>query len=174
LTTAVDGSLKTTGKFVSTRAICNNTLSIALAEGNKTVVAVSHRSEWDAEQVKVDLGLIDEGWFNFIKQMRKLAETPITGKQAEFFYQDLIFENKKPEPTGAELRKVGKLLDLYHNGMGAELGNGTAWNALNAVTEMFTHGTGRKDPSAQMWDSLVVGAQDNLKTKAMNMALAMV
>ena len=174
LTTAVDGSLRTTGKFVSERVCCQNTLSIALAEGNKTVVAVSHRSEWDAEQVKVDLGLIDEGWFNFIKKMRKLAETPITEKQVKSFYQHLIFEEKKLEPTRAELRKVEKLIDLYQNGMGADLGRGSAWNALNAVTEMYTHGTGRKDPSAQMWDSLVVGAQDNLKTKAMNMALALV
>lgn len=174
LTTALDGSLKTTGKFVAERVVCNNTLSVALGEKNKNVVSVSHRSEFDADKVKVELGLLDQGWYDFISNMRKLSKKKISDKQAESFYQDLIFDPKKEDATRAELRKVEKLMDLYKNGLGAEMTHGNAWGWLNGATEMFTHGTGRKESSSQFWDSNINGYQDDMKTKALQKALALV
>ena len=174
LTTAVDGSLRTTGKFVAERPVCNNTITIALNETSRSVVAVSHRSEWDPDKVKVDLGLMDEAWYDFITNMRKLASTKVSADAARDFYERLIFDPKREEPARAEIRKVDKLLDLYKNGAGHELGSGTLWNVLNGATELFTHGNGRKEESAQFWDSQIAGLQNTLKSKAMAQALAMV
>lgn len=174
LITSADGSLCTTGKFVSERPICNNTVSIALRENTKHLVKVSHRSEWDADKVKIDLGLMDESWFNFISNMRKLANTKATDKVAEEFYQKLVFEHKKEDPTRAELRKVEKLMDFYKNGAGSELSTGSYWGLLNGLTEMFTHGSGRKDSSHQFFDANIAGYQDNMKNKGMDLLLSMV
>ena len=174
LTTAVDGSLKTTGKFVSTRTVCNNTLTIALAENCKNVVAISHRSEWDADAVKIDLGLLDAGWHNFITDMRKLAATKVTDKQAQNFYQELIFDPKKEDATRAELRKVEKLMDLYKHGLGSEMTQGNLWGVLNGATQIFTHGTGRKESSSQFWDANVQGYQTMMKERAASKLLELV
>lgn len=172
LTTAVDGSLKTTAKFVSTRVVCNNTLSISLSEKG-SVISVSHRKEWDPEQVKIDLGLLDESWANFKRDLSKLVGTKIGVEEAFNFFKDLVLPEPEAEFTRRSEKRVNELMDLYTGGVGNELGKGTLWNAVNAVTEQFTHGTGRRQPSHQFWDSYF-GAQDQIKSKALSKALEMV
>lgn len=172
LTTAVDGSLNTTAKFVSTRVVCNNTLTIALNSASTGVIKVSHRAEWNPDQVKVDLGLIDESWATFIKNTRKLAKTKVTPQQAYDFFRESLIEDLGKEPNKAQERKVDGLMELYQNGTGHELGAGTLWNVVNAITEAYTHGTGRRNPSHQFWDSYY-GYQNKLKDSAMAKALAM-
>lgn len=170
LTTAVDGSLNTTAKFVSTRVVCNNTLTVALNSASKGVVKVSHRAEWDADQVKVDMGLIDESWVNFIANTRKLANTKISQTQAYDFFKELLVEDFDKDFTKAQERKVDNLMAFYNHGAGNQFGKDTLWNAVNAVTENFTHGTGRRNPSHQFWDALY-GFQNKLKDTAMSKAL---
>ena len=174
LVTAVDGTLKTTGKFVSERPVCNNTLSIALSESSKNVVAISHRSEWDPEKVKVDLGIMDASWFEFITNIRKMAKTKVSDRVAEDFYQELVFDTKREQPTRSELRKVETLLDKYRNGAGSDMSAGTLWGLVNGATDLFTHGTGKRSPSNQFYDALISGYQDNMKTLAYEKALELV
>lgn len=172
LTTAVDGSLNTTAKFVSTRVVCNNTLTIALNSTAEGVVKVSHRAEWDPDQVKVDMGLIDESWANFITNTRKLAATKVSQQQAYDFFKELIVEDLGKEFNKLQERKVDDMMALYNYGAGHQLGKDTLWNAVNAVTEAYTHGTGRRNASHQFWDAMY-GFQNKLKDAAMVKALAM-
>ena len=176
LTTAVDGSMHTTAKFVSTRVVCNNTLTVALNENVKNLVKVSHRSAWDPKQVKIDLGLIDASWDNFITNVRLLANAPITDAQATTFFTELLTEDlrvrdQKADKVRREEKKVENLLGFFHNGQGADFAKNTYWNAVNAVTECYTYGTGRRDPSHQFWDSNY-GGSDDLKTRALLKAIA--
>ena len=71
LVTSVDGTLATQAKFVSTRVVCNNTLTIAMGETGKSV-RKTHASAWDANAFKLDLGLIDSGWENSQPTSRNL------------------------------------------------------------------------------------------------------
>lgn len=171
LTTAVDGSLRTTGKFVSTRVVCNNTLDISLGEKQKSVVQVSHRSEWDPSKVKVDLGLIDASWFKFMNDMKTLAAKKATDKQAYTFYTDLLYSDREEPLTKLQERKVDTLMDLYKGGQGADMSYGSYWGILNAVTEQATHGSGKRDVSHQFWDSYY-GNQAKMKDLAYKTALA--
>jgi phage/plasmid-like protein (TIGR03299 family) len=172
LTTSVDSSIKTSARFVSTRVVCQNTLSIALAENSvRDIISISHRKQWDPTAVKINLGLLDKSWIEFMNSINKLVQVKITDKQSENFFQNLVLENKKPEPTRTELRKVEKLMELYKNGIGSDMSYGTAWGLLNAVTELNTHGTGRKGESHQFWDA-EFGGQNEIKTKAYNMLMS--
>lgn len=56
LASACDGTLATTASFVGVRVVCNNTLQIALRDGTG-VVKVPHRSQFDAQAVKRQLGI---------------------------------------------------------------------------------------------------------------------
>lgn len=172
LTTAVDGSLNTTAKFVSERVVCNNTLTIAMGEKNGNLVKVSHRSKWDPDQVKMDLGLIDSSWYEFIANMKKLAETKISVKGAYDFYSDLLFPEEKAM-SKLQVRKVEKLMELFVNGQGAEMSRGSLWGVVNGVTELYTHGSGRRDPSHQFTDSYY-GNGASVKDLALSKALALV
>jgi phage/plasmid-like protein (TIGR03299 family) len=175
LTTAVDGTLATTAKFVSTRVVCNNTLTVAMSENSKNMVRKTHKKEWDPSSIKIDLGLIDESWNKFMENIRKLSEVEMSDKQVREFFQDMFFDPKKTaeEQTWGATRRVSELMNLYANGAGASLAHGTAWGALNAVTEMFTHGSGKRDASHQFWDAYY-GVYDSAKSKAMTKLLAMV
>lgn len=174
LTTSVDGTLSTTAKFVSERVVCNNTLTVAMNEISKNMIKVSHRSIWDASQVKVDMGLIDEGWNNFIVNMRKLANTKITSEEARRFFAEITYKKdvNAEDQSWLTVKKVNDLMRLYANGAGAEYSKGTAWGALNAVTELYTHETRSKDDSKKFWnayfdsDKHKLGAMDKLLVMA--------
>lgn len=170
LTTAVDGTLATTAKFVSNRVVCNNTLSIALASGgSNNVVKKTHRATFDPKSVKIDLGLIDEGWDNFVTNLRKLAETKVTQMQVNDFLQNMFFKKEvlaKDQSWGVT-RMIDETKALVYSGTGSDMGAGTAWGLLNGITEKFTHGTGRRSGSHQFWDSFY-GKNDQMKVKAYN------
>jgi|LakMenEpi03Aug12_release.lakeMendotaPanAssembly.Ray.scaffolds.fasta_scaffold01889_56 phage/plasmid-like protein (TIGR03299 family) len=175
LTTAVDGSMKTVGKFVSTRVVCNNTLNIAMAEkGTRNVVQVSHRSEWDPDTVKVELGLMDGAWLQFIQDVRKLSATKVTDKKAYNFLSKVVFDKPTEPLTKVQERKIDNLMDLYKGqGMGADMATGTLWGVVNAITQQYTHGTGKRDTSHQFWDS-EFSVYGKMKDRAFQQALAMV
>ncbi len=173
LTTAVDGSMKTVGKFVSTRVVCNNTLNVALGEKGKNVVQVSHRSEWDPDTVKVELGLMDGAWLQFIQDVRKLSATKISNDKAYNFLSKVVFDKPTEPLTKVQERKIDNLMDLYKGqGMGADMASGTLWGVLNAITQQYTHGTGKRDTSHQFWDS-EFSVYGKMKDKAFQQALAM-
>lgn len=174
LTTAVDGTLATTAKFVSTRVVCNNTLTIALAEGSKNMVKKTHKTVWDASAVKIDLGLIDASWNKFMENLRTLSTIEMSDKEVREFYQGEFFNPKltAEEQGWGAIKRVKELMELYANGAGASMSHGTAWGALNGVTEMFTHGSGKRDASHQFWDAYY-GACDTTKNKVMSKLLAM-
>ncbi len=175
LTTSVDGSSATTGRFVSTRVVCNNTLTLAMAEtGASRIVRRSHHSVFDPKAVKIDLGLIDKSWDKFLKEIKQLSETKMDDRQVRSFFEDLVFDPKKQpeEQTWGTVRRLNNLESLYRTGAGADMAYGTAWGALNAVTNMYTHGTGKRDPSAQFVDSFE-GEYAKMKSRAMDELLAL-
>jgi phage/plasmid-like protein (TIGR03299 family) len=65
LATSCDGSAKTTARHVLERVVCNNTLSAAMSEHSKHVVNLSHRTTFDADKIKAQLG---------VAQIREVAE----------------------------------------------------------------------------------------------------
>lgn len=155
LITACDGSLATTAKFVSTRVVCNNTLTVAMNENARQMVKVSHRSNFDASKVHIDLGLIDSSWKTMMDNLRRLADTKMSVDQQRDFYERRLFNPKKDreDQTWGVRREVDRLLALASGGSGSEMSAGTAWGALNGATELYTHGTGKRDANHQFWDS---------------------
>lgn len=158
LTTAVDGTMSTQARFTSTRVVCNNTLTIAL-QGNSSrpVVRVTHKRDFDPSLVKIDLKLLDKGWVDFMASMKKLSNTKMSAKQTREFFEEQLFDGDRNanEQTWGVTREVTRLTDLALGGSGSAYSRGTAYGALCAVTEHFTHGTGKRDPSRQFWDSYV-------------------
>lgn len=174
LMTGVDGTLATTAKFVSTRVVCNNTLEIANHEEGGRKARRTHRQAFDARQMKIDLGLLDDNWSNYIDSMKTLTLVKMNDDAAHKFFKQLIGkaaeQSQDAEVSLATTRAVDDLMYRLRHGLGADSGRGTAWNVLNAVTEKFTHGTARRDPNRQFVSSLY-GADGNIKQKATAMLL---
>lgn len=176
LVTSVDGTLATQAKFVSTRVVCNNTLTVAMTENGKRAVRKTHASSWDAKEFKLDLGLIDTGWETFSENIKKLADFKVSDAFAWSFYQNKFFNHEidaEKQGIGA-IKKVNTLMELYRNGAGAEYSRGTAYGMLNAATELFTHGiTTKRDSSHQFWNSYF-GKDEAMKNEVYSDLIEMV
>lgn len=179
LATACDGTLATTAQFTSVRVVCNNTLAIAL--GNSTgAVKVPHRSQFDGQAVKRQLGIAVSSWDAFMVRTKALAERKVTESAAEAFFRRVltypVTASSDRDTVAVNERAIKTVGQLYAGrGKGAQLpsASGTAWGLLNAVTE-FTdhHRRARSDDHRR--DAAWFGAGASLKQKAWDEALKLV
>ncbi len=172
--TSCDLTVSNTVKFSSTRTVCNNTLSVALNDGNKRVVKQSHRSVWDPVSVKLDMGLLDESWYNFSESLKKLAELEVSDKYVRQYVQSKVYMPGIPveDQNMARVKEADKLIELYNHGDGANFAKGSAYGILQAFTNAGTHGTGKRDPSAQFMTNFF-GKFEKLKNEVFNDMIAL-
>lgn len=174
LITSVDGSMSTTASFVSTRVVCNNTLNIALNEKGNKIIKKTHKTSFDPNQVKIDLGLMQESWNTFMDNIKRLSQREMDNKEVIKFFKSTLYtpKDEEEEPPKIITKKVDDLFALYNFGDGANLCKGTALGCLNAITNMFTHGTGRTNESAQFVTSYL-GKGASIKQDAFENLLEM-
>ncbi|MBB6064987.1 phage/plasmid-like protein (TIGR03299 family) [Pseudoxanthomonas broegbernensis] len=142
LATACDGTLATTAQFTSVRVVCNNTLSIAL--GNATgAIKVPHRSQFDPDVVKRQLGITVSSWDGFVARMKALVERPVDPDSVEGLLRRVL---TYAAPDGKAMvvneQAMANVRSLYEgSGRGALMASsrGTAWGLLNSVTEFVDH-----------------------------------
>lgn len=174
LMSSADGTSSTIAKLTSTRVVCNNTLQIALNGKARSAVKITHAKQFDPKAVKIDMGLIDEAWDGFITNIKTLATKSMDDFAARDFFARIITPDN--ENVDMELlktqRHVDAMMHFFKNGAGADMTYGTRWGALNAVTELFTHGNGRRDASHQFMSS-ETGTNAAIKMNAMQRLVAM-
>ncbi|MGS1033503.1 DUF932 domain-containing protein [Burkholderia gladioli] len=179
LATACDGTLATTAQFTSVRVVCNNTLQIALGDSNG-VVKVQHRSQFDAQAVKRQLGIAVSSWDAFMARAKALAERKITDATAEALLRRVLTYSTANVPdretVSANERAIKAVGQLYAGrGKGADLpsASGTAWGLLNAVTEYVDHHRRARTGDHRL-DAAWFGAGATLKQRAWDEAMKLV
>lgn len=170
LATSADGSLATTAQFTTIRVVCNNTLSMSMAEtkGKKEgKVAVRHTSAFNATDVKAKLGLAPKSLETFKDEMMRLQELPVSIEQAQTFVHKLLMDQRViSSPDIAKAKAVGEIVGLFDGrGRGAEMVGKTGWGLLNAVTEYTDHNMKAKSDSHRL-DSAWFGRGNKLKDEA--------
>ena len=174
MTTSFDGSTATSARLTAIRVVCNNTLSVAVKD-NANVVRVPHNSMWDAKSAKLELGLIDESWTEYERMSQRMAETPMTVREADSILTEMLA--KKDESIEDTRKQVAyqKILDLFYNekAIGAELCEmRSVWSFTNCVTEFYDHHVGKLQDLRvrNAW----YGAGNTMKTKAWTKAAELV
>lgn len=170
LVTSVDGTMSTQARFVSTRVVCANTMTIALAENAKQLIKVTHKSDFDPTKVKIDMGLLSESWVRYQEQLKRLTKMKFGEKDARTFYEKVFFDaQKERDQQSLKMRRI--VDDLTHkafHGIGSEFNEGTAWGVLNGATELFTHWKeSKRNGSSQFWSSNF-GEHDKFKDIVFN------
>jgi phage/plasmid-like protein (TIGR03299 family) len=170
LATACDGTLATTAQFTSVRVVCNNTLAIALSQGDNAV-KVPHRSRFDAAAVKQQLGITVSTWDRFVEQMKGLSDVrmdpdSVDGMLRRVFAYSASSAGK--QATVVNERAVASVRSLYDgDGRGALLASskGTAWGLVNSVTQYVDfHRQARSDDHRR--DAAWFGQGAHLKQRA--------
>lgn len=186
LSTSLDGSMRTLVADTSIRVVCWNTLSMALDESQAggRLIKISHRQQFDADEVYASLGLRQDRFITFMDQARELASAPIKLDEARHYLNLAFRVANKPvvatnwlgklsdaampeEPEINAPRGLERVLELFQGeGMGSALktSKGTRWGLLNAVTQYVDHEMGRTDNSRL--DSAWFGRGAELKTRA--------
>lgn len=132
-------------KFIMTRVVCNNTLSVALGEKNQPAVRMSHRSEFDPSKVKELLGLSQQKVQAFKEQAEFLGSKMYN--QADFqAFLGKVFGTSSKDKTVLS-RTAQRAMDIVETQPGSEFQRGSWWQAYNAVTYMTDHELGRSDDS---------------------------
>jgi phage/plasmid-like protein (TIGR03299 family) len=195
LATSADGSSGTVGKFVAERVVCNNTLTMAMGEKGKAV-KMSHRSVFNPEAMKDQLGIARGQFEQMIDAMQALTKIRFSHDMAETFVRNLLRPEQGKTATGAETfaallakplslpdidptqrapRGEADILRLFRGAAkGSEIEGvkGTAWGLLNAVTEYVDHHATAKSDSHRM-NSAWFNGGDDLKTTAFEQLLAL-
>lgn len=176
LTTSADGTKATTAKFVATRVVCYNTLSMAMGEAGKRQVKVSHRTEFHANDVKLDLGIGHAIFKDFIGVCKELTEYRPSEGEVTRYLATLLNENHVDKGEGiGKSRAYVKILGLYQgDGLGSQLPGvkGTAWGLVNAVTEYIDHHRSSREADTRL-NNLWFGIGDKIKSAAFVMAQTM-
>lgn len=175
LATSFDGTLATRAQFTSVRVVCNNTLQLSVRGKSSNAVAIPHSAMFNHSQVKLDLGLLDDSFKQFEEQANLLAQRKMSDKEAIRFIMNVLTGEDDAEKLSTRSANVVKhVYGLYTgNGMGSSLrsANGTAWGALNAVTEYVDHEQGRNVNNRFRSAQFGVGA--TTKADAFQKALAL-
>jgi phage/plasmid-like protein (TIGR03299 family) len=179
LATACDGTLATTAQFTSVRVVCNNTLAVALGESSGAI-KVPHRSQFDAQAVKRQLGIAISSWDAFMVRMKALAERKVKVETAEAYFRRVLTYSTSSAAGGpAETtndRAIKAVHDLFAGrGKGADLASasGTAWGLVNAVTQYVDHERRARSDDHRR-DAAWFGPGATLKQKAWDEALRLV
>lgn len=179
LATACDGTLATTAQFTSVRVVCNNTLQIALGEG-QGAIKVPHRSQFDADAVKRQLGVAIASWDEFMYRMKALSERKVKPETAEAYFRRVLAypggAAKDGPITATNERAVKVAAELFSGrGKGSDLASasGTAWGLVNAVTEFVDHERRARSEDHRL-DAAWFGAGATIKQKAWDEALRLV
>uniref|UniRef100_UPI0022B3FF19 DUF932 domain-containing protein n=1 Tax=Chitinimonas sp. BJYL2 TaxID=2976696 RepID=UPI0022B3FF19 len=174
LATSCDGTMATTAQFTSVRVVCNNTLQMAVGDSTGAV-KVPHSIKFDPKLVKEALGLGLSGWEAFIRNLKAMADRPISAAEAAQYFSEVL-EEQVVDMEGTPLsRAMTQVTSLYSGlGMGALLpgARGTAWGLLNAVTEYVDHSRRARSQDHRL-DSAWFGQGAQLKHKALARAVAL-
>ena len=179
LATACDGTLATTAQFTSVRVVCNNTLQIALGDSTNAV-KVPHRSQFDAQAVKRQLGIAISSWDAFMARTKALADRKVSDSAAETFLRRVLTYSTPNvadrDAIAVNERAIKAVGQLYAGrGKGADLASasGTAWGLVNAVTEYVDHHRRARSDDHRR-DAAWFGQGATIKQRAWDEALKLV
>ena len=156
-------------KFVMTRVVCNNTLSMALTEKGQPAVRVSHRNQFDAEMVKQALGISHARIEQFKEAAEFLGKKPYTDEAFKQFLGKVFGTSAQEHKTLS--RTAERAYEIVDTQPGADFARGTWWNAYNAVTYLTDHELGRSADARAT--SAWFGSNAKRKVDALDLAVEM-
>ena len=132
-------------RFTPIRVVCNNTLTFSLNSASKNFVKVGHRSTFDPDMVKEQMGLASEKFAQYKEMAEFLSTRKFSTETLLQYYNDVFShrEKRKVETVDDLSRPARQAYDSLETQPGAQFGEGTWWQAFNSVTFATDHLQGR-------------------------------
>ena len=158
-------------RFTPIRVVCNNTLTLSLNKNVERMVKVSHRHEFDGNNVKLMLGVAQEKLSKYKEMAKFLGAKRYTADSMVDYFKS-VFPVSGPENSKKEISKSAKTaLGVVDTQPGAEFARGSFWQLFNTVT-FFTDHLAGKTADTRLQSSWY-GSNKMLKTRALETAIEM-
>jgi len=168
-------------RFTPIRVVCNNTLTLSLAQKGEYQISLNHKKAFCAETAKELLG-VAKGKMDTYKEMAEFLSSKRYTPESLREYYTTVFANQNPKVKGigfdpkivVDFEKYGsknakRAMEVIKTQPGAHLGAGSYWQAFNAVTYLTDHELGREADSRL--NSAWYGVNKVKKAKALETAL---
>ena len=184
LGTSYDGTMATIAKFTAIRVVCNNTITPAVNSRAdetdkgylKSSVRVLHSAQFDADAVRLQLGIVADQFERFIVQSRQLARIDMKFPEADQFVQELLRPYHQSALEITDTKAYKRVIELWQGRaigsdiLSASKVSGSRWAMLNAVTQLVDHERGRSDNTRL--ESAWFGTGAALKNRALELLAA--
>ena len=160
-------------RFTPIRVVCNNTLTLSLNQASKNMVKVTHRRQFDADEVKETLGVAKEKLASYKEMAALLGAKRYTKKSLTEYMQQVFPVTSRGETKKSVSKNATTALDIVETGNqpGSDFAKGSFWEAFNAVTYMIDHKLGRNDD--QRMTNSWFGYNRAVKNRALETAVKM-
>ncbi len=157
-------------RFTPIRVVCNNTLTLSLDTKVDRAVKISHRREFNGDNVKLALGVAAEKLAKY-KEMAQFLGTKRYNNENIVEYFKRIFPVSGGNPKKEVSKNASMALSIIDTQPGAEFARGSWWSAFNATTYLTDFLAGRN--ADNRLQSAWYGSNKNLKTRALETAVEM-
>lgn len=179
-----DGQSAVNIKFTPIRVVCQNTLNLALSQGETTSIRHITSIHQKLEDVNIAVENIIKIYSGAEKCFKSMVEYKIDDNRAKEYFNNLypIIDEQKVRNEGqykkreANIKIQHQLMVNFRESFGVKsLGiGGTLWAAYNAVTEYIDHPSVYKLGDNKLLKRIWFGEGENIKEKAYIEALQLI
>lgn len=160
-------------RFTPIRVVCNNTLTFSLSSKSKNSVKMNHRTVFNPDMVKEQMGIAHEKFAQYKDMAEFLSTKRFSVDSLMNYYNDVFphtYSKGKEVKVVDDLTKNAKAaMDVLYTQPGAKFAEGSWWQALNSVTYLTDHMMGRNAESRMQ--SAWFGQNQARKMVAVNKAV---
>ena len=173
LSNSHDGKSSVTIKFTPVRVVCQNTLTLALNDGN-AVFRVSHHSDihQKLKQAHEMLGLIKTRFNDLEQSFQAMSGVKMNSNRLTEYLAGVYPDSTEPDKQVLVQRDRGWSEFFFDQGKGNRMAGveGTLWAAFNGFAELQDHRQTRQN-SNQRLNSAWFGESSRTKARAFSVAM---
>ena len=151
------------------RVVCHNTITFALNGAKDDMIRVNHRTEFDADAVKETLGVAKEKLETYKEAAEFLGSKRFKDEDIVEYFNRVFPRTSNAKEDDKVSKNAQTAMEVLDTQPGAELGEGTWWQAFNTVTYMTDHLLGNSQDTRLK--SAWVGGNRKKKTDALETAI---
>lgn len=149
LVTTLDGGMSTQSRAIAHRLYSNSFIPLS----TRSIERATNKTKFKPENFDPGLPKILNHAKQFETKIRELSRAKCSAGQALAYFEEATPGSKTPKNWGAQ-REVKRLTDLFIGGSGSKLHTGSKLELVSAMSEYQTHGFGKREPDALVWDIL--------------------